>query len=60
LINEILDLSVVESGKVSLSLEPVSLSEVLSECQAMMEAQAQQRGIRMTFPKFDAPQLRLG
>lgn len=55
LINEILDLSVVESGKVSLSLEPVSLSEVLSECQAMMEAQAQQRGIRMTFPKFDAP-----
>jgi PAS domain S-box-containing protein len=55
LINEILDLSVVESGKVSLSLEPVSLSEVLSECQAMMEAQAQQRGIHMTFPKFDEP-----
>ncbi len=55
LINEILDLSVVESGKVSLSLEPVSLSEVLSECQAMMDAQAQQRGIHMTFPKFDEP-----
>ena len=55
LINEILDLSVVESGKVSLSLEPVALSEVLSECQAMMEAQAQQRGIRMTFPQFEQP-----
>jgi len=55
LINEILDLSVVESGKVSLSLEPVSLSDVLSECQTMMEAQAQQRGIRMTFPKFEQP-----
>jgi PAS domain S-box-containing protein len=55
LINEILDLSVVESGKVSLSLEPVSLSEVLSECQAMMEAQAQQRGILMTFPQFEQP-----
>ena len=53
LINEILDLSVVESGKVSLSLEPVALSEVLLECQTMMEAQAQQRGILMTFPKFD-------
>jgi PAS domain S-box-containing protein len=53
LINEILDLSVVESGKVSLSLEPVSLSEVLSECQTMMAAQAQQRGIVMTFPHFD-------
>ncbi len=55
LINEILDLSVVESGKVSLSLEPVALSEVLSECHAMMEAQAQQRGILMTFPRFEQP-----
>src|SRR5688572_25382308 len=55
LINEILDLAVIESGKVSLSLEPVSLAEVISECQAMMEPQAQQRGIRMTFPRFDNP-----
>ncbi|MEN9900143.1 MAG: hypothetical protein RLZZ152_1187 [Pseudomonadota bacterium] len=55
LINEILDLSVVESGKVSLSLEPVSLPEVLLECQTMMEAQAQQRGIVMTFPQFKEP-----
>jgi len=55
LINEILDLAVIESGKVSLSLEPVSLADVMSECQAMMEPQAQQRGIRMTFPVFDDP-----
>jgi len=55
LINEILDLAVVESGIVSLSLEPVSVSEVLSECQTMMEAQAQQRGIFMTFPLFEQP-----
>lgn len=55
LINEILDLSVIESGKVSLSLEPVSLAEVFSECSAMMEAQEEQRGIRMTFPRFDQP-----
>jgi PAS domain S-box-containing protein len=53
LINEILDLAVVESGKVSLSLEPVSLAEVMAECQAMMEPQAQQRGIEMTFPLLD-------
>ena len=39
LINEILDLAVIESGKVSLSSEPVSLAEVVSECQAMMEPQ---------------------
>ena len=55
LINEILDLSVVESGKVALSLAPVDLSEVLSECQAMMEAQAQQRGILMRIPQFERP-----
>ena len=53
LINEILDLAVIESGKVSLSPEAVSLPEVMSECQAMMEPQAQQRGIGMTFPDFD-------
>ena len=55
LINEILDLAVIESGKVSISLEPVSLGEVMSECQAMMEPQAQQRGVTMTFPGFDKP-----
>ena len=55
LINEILDLAVIESGKVSLSPESVALSDVISECQAMMESQAQQRGIRMTFPQFDRP-----
>ena len=53
LINEILDLAVIESGKMSLSPEAVSLAEVMSECQAMMEPQAQQRGIGMTFPLFD-------
>ena len=55
LINEILDLSVIEAGKVLLSTEPVSLAEVMSECQAMLEPEAQQRGISMTFPSFDKP-----
>jgi PAS domain S-box-containing protein len=55
LINEILDLAAIESGKVSLSTESVSLAEVMSECQAMMEPQAQQRGISVTFPRFDNP-----
>ena len=56
LINEILDLAAIESGKVSLSPESVSLSEVMAECRAMMETQSQQRGIRMTFPEFDSVQ----
>ena len=55
LINEILDLAVVESGRLALSLEPVSLPDVVLECQAMIEPQAQKRGIRMTFPCFAAP-----
>jgi PAS domain S-box-containing protein len=55
LINEILDLAGIESGQVSLSKESVSLAEVLSECQAMMEPQAQQRGIRLSFPQLDNP-----
>ncbi|MHB1532981.1 hybrid sensor histidine kinase/response regulator [Acidithiobacillus sp.] len=55
LINEILDLAVIESGRVSLSLEPVSLAEVMLECQAMIEPQVQKRGIRMTFPRLDNP-----
>jgi PAS domain S-box-containing protein len=53
LIDEILDLAVIESGKVSVSCEAVSLAEVMSECQAMMEPQAQQRGISVIFPGFD-------
>jgi PAS domain S-box-containing protein len=55
LINEILDLALIESGQLSLSREPVSLAEVILECQTMIEPQAQKRGIRMTFPRFDAP-----
>ncbi len=55
LINEILDLSLIESGKLSLSSECMSLSEVLNDCQTMIEPQAQKSGIRMQFPKFDDP-----
>ena len=55
LINEILDLAMIESGKLSMSLEPVSLVEVMLECQLMIEPLAQRRGIHMTFPRFDMP-----
>ena len=58
LINEILDLAKVESGMLSLSPESVSLSEVMAECQAMLEGQAQKRGIQITFPLPDVEALR--
>ena len=53
LINEVLDLSLIESGKMTLSPEPVSAAEVLSHCQAMMEPLARRRGITMTFQEID-------
>ena len=47
LINEILDLAKIESGRALLLLESVSLNEIILECQDMMAPQAQQRGLRM-------------
>ena len=49
LINEILDLAQIESGKTTLSLEPVSLVEVMNECRAMVEPQVNQRAIDLKF-----------
>ena len=55
LINEILDLARIESGRLSLSSEPLSMAEIMIECQTMIESQAQNRGISMTFPPLDIP-----
>lgn len=55
LINEILDLALIESGKLSLSLEPVSLVEVMHECEVMVEPQAQQHGISLDFIRMETP-----
>jgi PAS domain S-box-containing protein len=53
LINQILDLSVIESGNLILSQESVLLIDVMQECQAMIEAQTQQRDIQLIFLPFD-------
>ena len=53
LINEILDLALIESGKLSLSPEPISLAEVLSDCRGMIEPLALKSGIGLTFPRFE-------
>jgi CheY-like chemotaxis protein/anti-sigma regulatory factor (Ser/Thr protein kinase) len=45
----------IESGKLALSPEPVAIGEVLAECQNMIQPQAEKRGIRVSFPRFDAP-----
>ena len=53
LINEILDLSLIESGRAMLTQEPVQIADVMLECRAMIEPQAQQRGIALSFPEGD-------
>ena len=55
LINEILDLALIESGRLTLSHESVALAEVMRECQSMIEPQALKRGIGMSFPRFETP-----
>ncbi len=55
LINEILDLALIESGRLSLSLEPMSLVDVMLECREMIEPLAQKNGISMSFPQFETP-----
>jgi CheY-like chemotaxis protein/two-component sensor histidine kinase len=49
LINEILDLAQIESGKLALSLQPLSLTELLRECQNLTEAHAEKQGIVLKF-----------
>ena len=50
LINEILNLSQIEAGKLTVAAESVSLAEVLAECEAMTEPLATQHRIRVMFP----------
>jgi signal transduction histidine kinase/CheY-like chemotaxis protein len=50
LIDEILNLAQIESGKMSLSLEPVQLAGVLADCRTMIGPIAEGRGIRLDFP----------
>ena len=53
LINQILDLAVIESGKLAVSHEPVLLISALRECQAMVESKATERHIQLAFLPFD-------
>jgi len=47
LINEVLDLAKVESGKIDLSLEPVELSPVADECMNLVKTLADERSISL-------------
>ncbi|WP_313166165.1 ATP-binding protein [Massilia oculi] len=53
LINEILDLAKVESGTITLSMEPVALTDILLEVRTMIEPIAATRKVRALFPAID-------
>lgn len=46
LINDILDMSRIENGKLSIASEPFSLRRLLDDLQSMMGVEAQRRGLR--------------
>ncbi|OOG24232.1 hypothetical protein B1C78_09100 [Thioalkalivibrio denitrificans] len=47
LINEVLDLAKVESGRIDLSLEPLDLCDLVEECFGLVEPLAAERGLSM-------------
>jgi len=55
LINEILDLAMIESGKLAIALEPMSLTDVLKDCQVMIAPQAASRNVDIRFAIGDTP-----
>ncbi|MES2128594.1 MAG: PAS domain S-box protein [Pseudomonadota bacterium] len=54
LINEILDLAKIESGMLTLSIEPVAVDQIVAEVSTMLADGAARRGIRVVLPKADA------
>jgi len=49
LIDQVLDLAKIESGKLSLSLEKVDLADICRECLALVDRQAMDRGLDVVF-----------
>lgn len=47
LINDVLDLAKIESGKMTVSLEPVLVSRVVAECFTLVQPQADAKGVKL-------------
>jgi signal transduction histidine kinase/ActR/RegA family two-component response regulator len=54
LINQILELAVIESGKLTVSKENISLKDIIFECQIMIEPELQNRNIVLHIQPFDS------
>lgn len=53
LINEVLDLAKIESGKLSISMETVSIKSILEETLALIRPFADKDGIKINFSQID-------
>jgi signal transduction histidine kinase/CheY-like chemotaxis protein len=58
LINEVLDLSRIEAGRIPLELQPVALSGLVAECLAVVRPLAEQRGVFLRDETGQAPGLK--
>ena len=47
LVNDLIDLARIESGRLQLSMEPVKLSDLLGECLEMVTMMARERGVQV-------------
>ncbi len=47
LVNDLIDLARIESGRMELSMEPVGLADVLGECVEMVTMMARERGVQV-------------
>lgn len=59
LINELLDLAKIESGKISLSIGSMALTELLSDCQTLIRPLADSKGLQLMIQNPLADDLRL-
>jgi signal transduction histidine kinase len=59
LINDLLDIAKIEAGKMSVDNETVQLAGVFEEARVLMDVQAQQKGLKLTFHAPDGANLEL-
>ena len=57
LINDVLDLSKAESGKLDLHVEPVDLASLIQECASLMRGRATEQNLRITLDVGALPSL---
>ncbi|MDE2402012.1 MAG: PAS domain-containing protein [Burkholderiales bacterium] len=58
LINDVLDLTQVESGRLTLSMEPVQLTDLAHDVMTLMQAMAQQRDVTLRWDAFSGVAVR--